>query len=660
VIPELGTLALAFALVFSLLQSGLAFAGAARARGRWIGASARAAIAQGAAMLVAFACLAASFVDNDFSVQAVARHSNSSLPAFYRFAATWGSHEGSMLLWSTLLAAWSAAVVAATRAQAAVPRARVLGVLGVVAAGQLAFVLGTSNPFARLFPAALEGRDLNPLLQDPGMAIHPPLLYMGYVGCAVAYAFAMAGLGEAAPDAAHRRSTRRWAACAWAFLTAGIALGSAWAYRELGWGGWWFWDPVENASLMPWLAATALLHALAAPARRGGPRAWAPALAAAAFVLALGGTFLMRSGVLTSVHAFAVDPARGVFILALVGVAVAGSVIAIGRASWRATATSPSAPSPSAPSAPSAASAAAPPPAVRDALMLAHVLLMTVACASVMLGTLYPLAFEVLGIGRLSVGAQYFETVLLPVVVPVALLAGWAPLLAPALRRWPQAARAAAAPALVAAAVCALAAWRVPGWSPVALTGVFCAAWLAAATLAAFVAHARRAGLPGASRAGAVALAHLGLAVFVAGITVAKSRALEQDVRLAIGESAALGDLRFTLTGFGPVPGPNYDAVRATVAVTRAGAPVATLLPEKRVYRAQPGTPMTEAAVDAGVAGDIYVSLGEPSGPRAWTLRLQTRPLVGWIWAGCALMAAGGFLAAFLPRRSHGTFPSAQ
>jgi cytochrome c-type biogenesis protein CcmF len=638
-LPELGNFALALALTVALLQALVPLAGAATGRVRWLAVAAPASLAQALLVAVAFAILAACFVGNDFSVLAVARHSNTQLPAVYRFAATWGSHEGSLLLWTLMLALWTAALALSGRNLTRAAHARAVAALGLLSAGFLVFTLATSNPFARLFPAALEGRDLNPLLQDPGMALHPPMLYMGYAGFGIAYALAMAGLADGGFDAALLAAMRRWAARAWACLTLGIALGSWWAYRELGWGGWWFWDPVENASLMPWLAGTAMLHALPAARRRQAMLGWAVVLAVATFALSLLGTFLMRSGVLTSVHAFATDPLRGVFILGFVAVVVLGSAAML---AWRPTRLLGPAPAQGASGAVDAGAPEAGGVLGRESMLLANTLLLAVACGSVLLGTVYPVAVEALGVTRLSVGPPYFESVLLPVFLPLALLAGVGP-----LARWrggsaADALRRLAPPAIGATAACASIAVLWPPWSPLALAGLWLACWIAAATVAG---AARSRGKAAGAGTWAMRIAHLGLAVFVAGVTVVKSRGTEHDVRLARGQAVTVAGVEFALTGFDEVAGPNFAAVRAEVRVSRDGRPLATLHPEKRVYHAQPGTPMTEAAVQAGVFGDVYVALGEPAGPDAWTLRLQLKPLVGWIWGGCVLMAAGGLLA---------------
>jgi cytochrome c-type biogenesis protein CcmF len=633
VIGELGHFALIVAFVLALLQGVLPLAGAQRGVGAWMALAAPAARAQFGFVVVAYACLTAAFVGHDFSLAVVASHSNTLLPTPYRVAAVWGGHEGSMLLWVLMLALWTVAVTFAGRRLPPAFGARVLGVMGLLSSGFIAFLLFTSNPFARLLPAPTEGRDLNPLLQDPGMVLHPPLLYMGYVGFSVAFAFAIAALLSGRLDAAWAKWSRPWTTLAWVFLTLGIALGSWWAYYELGWGGWWFWDPVENASFLPWLAGTALIHSLAVTEKRGAFRSWTVLLAILAFSCSLLGTFLVRSGVLTSVHAFATDPARGVFILGFL-VLVIGSALAL--FAWRA---------------PRVGLGAGFSALSRESLLLANNVLLAVAAASVLLGTLYPLLLDALGLGKISVGPPYFEAVFAPLMAPAVFLLGIGPLLrwreaplAPLLTRL----RWAFAVSVVAGVATAL----LGGGSALSALGVSLAAWVAATTLAALLERVRpERGAPLAQLAllpraqwGMLA-AHLGVGVFVFGVTMVKSFEAERDVRLAPGESATLGAYTFRFDGAGAALGPNYRAVRATVQVSRDGRPVATLHAEKRLYAAQ-GSPMTEAAIDSGLTRDLYVSLGEPVGPTAWAMRLQVKPFVDWIWGGCALMALGGLLAA--------------
>ncbi len=633
---ELGHYALALALALALLQGVAPLLGAARERhAAWMALAVPAAWLQLAALALAYTCLTQAFIDTDFSVKLVAEHAHTSLPLVYRITAVWGNHEGSILLWALILAGWGAAVAWRTHALDEATRARVLGVMGLVGAGFLLFVLFTSNPFARLADAPLQGRDLNPLLQDPGMVIHPPLLYMGYVGLVVPFAFALAALMAGRLDAAWARASRPWTLCAWAFLTLGIALGSFWAYYELGWGGWWFWDPVENASFMPWLLATALLHSLAVSEKRGAFRAWTVLLAIGGFSLSLLGTFIVRSGVLSSVHAFATDATRGLFILALLA-AVTGGSLALFAARF-----------------PAAARGGPVAPLSREALLLVNNLLLVVATAAVLLGTLYPLVIDALGLGKLSVGPPYFNAVFLPLMMPALLLMGVGPLVRwqrDHLPRLAQALRGVVLLALAAAALLPLALARV---EPGLLVGLTLALWIALATAWQALqrwrqapqhgAWARLRALPGGQHA--MVLAHLGVAVFVAGATLVTHGQQERDVRLLPGQSLDLGGHRYTLSEVAALRGPNYRAVQATVAVTRAGEPVATLRPQRRVYDSL-RMPMTEVAIHRRLSRDLYVALGEPLGDGSWALRVHHKPWVNLIWLGATLMALGGGVAA--------------
>ncbi|HRD95647.1 MAG TPA: heme lyase CcmF/NrfE family subunit [Rubrivivax sp.] len=630
-IPELGHFALAVALAIGLVQATLPIIGAARRVSPWMALARPAAQAQFVFVALAFACLMVSFIGNDFSVVNVASHSNDELPLPYRIAATWGSHEGSMLLWVFMLCGWACAVSLLSRRLPLAMVARVLGVMGFVSVGLLLFILLTSNPFARLLPPALDGRSLNPLLQDPGMVIHPPLLYMGYVGFAVAFAFAVAALLAGRFDAAWARWSRPWTTAAWLFLTLGIAIGSWWAYYELGWGGWWFWDPVENASFMPWLAGTALLHSLAVAEKRGAFKAWTVLLAIAAFSLSLLGTFLVRSGVLTSVHAFATDPARGVFILGFLFLVVGGSLALFG---WRAG---------------TVGFAGRFDRVSRESLLLSNNVLLSAATGAVMLGTLYPLALDALGLGKISVGVPYFEAVFVPLMAPVVLLMGVGP-----LARWKQASVVEIAqqlrwPALASVAAAALLPWWAGRWSPLVAFGLLLAAWVVTSSAVVVLQRARG----GAGQLlrqprsfwGMVA-AHLGVGVFIVGVTMVRGYETERDVRMSVGDSVSVGAYRFTFLGSSERPGPNYIAARGVVDVQRTdggGAPF-TLYPEKRLYKTQ-GMPMTEAAIDAGLTRDLYVSLGEMLDEKTWTVRVYHKPFVGWIWGGALVMALGGLLA---------------
>jgi cytochrome c-type biogenesis protein CcmF len=635
-IPELGQFALALALAVALAQAIVPIAGAARGDAAWMALARPAAQAQALLVAFAFGCLTYAFVVNDFSVAYVAQHSNTKLPLHYRVAGVWGGHEGSLLLWALMLGVWMLAVSVFSVHLPEDMVARVLGVMGCVSAGFLAFMLFTSNPFDRLLPAAPDGRDLNPLLQDPGMVFHPPMLYMGYVGFSVAFAFAVAALLSGRLDAAWARWSRPWTTVAWTFLTLGIALGSAWAYYELGWGGWWFWDPVENASFMPWLIGTALIHSLAVTEKRGSFRSWTVLLAILAFALSLLGTFLVRSGVLTSVHAFAVDPRRGVFILGLFALLIGGSLALY---AWRTS---------------RIGLGGSFEPVSRESMLLSNNVILIAAAGSVMLGTLYPLVLDALGAGKISVGPPYFETVFVPLMAPALFLMGVGP-----LARWKKASLPELAVVLRWALVVSLATglllpFAAGDWSALVGLGLALAVWIAASgavSLRERLRHVDRgahawARLRSAPRSYyGMLLAHLGVAVFVVGVTLVKGYESEKDVRMQAGDTVELAGYVFRLQGVSDVRGPNYVAAQATVDVTRNGTPVTTLYPERRLYTVQ-RMPMTEAAIDPGPTRDLYVSLGEALDANTWLVRVQHKPFVDWIWGGCLLMALGGLLAA--------------
>jgi cytochrome c-type biogenesis protein CcmF len=636
VIPELGHFALAIALALALAQGVLAFTGAATGRAALLATSRPLAAGQFVFVAGAFAALAACFVGNDFSVVNVATNSNSKLPAAYRFAASWGSHEGSMLLWTLMLAGWTLAVAIFSRHLPQRLVARVLGVMALVSAGFLLFMLLTSNPFDRLLPPAEDGRDLNPLLQDPGMVIHPPMLYMGYVGFSVAFAFAIAALIEGRLDAAWARWSRPWTTAAWCFLTIGIALGSWWAYYELGWGGWWFWDPVENASFMPWLVGTALIHSLAVTEKRGTFRSWTVLLAIVAFSLSLVGTFLVRSGVLTSVHAFATDPKRGVFILIFLVIVIGCSLALF---AWRA---------------PRVGLGGGFAPVSRESLLLANNVLLTVAMAAVFLGTLYPLFLDALNLGKISVGPPYFDTVFFPLMAPAVFLmavgpvASWKRAELPGLwtrLRW------ALGVALAAGIVIPFAMGR---FSFMVALGLCLAIWVVGATVVQLRVRLAAATQPTVfaklraqpAHWWGMTIAHLGVAAFIVGVTLVKGYETERDLRMQPGDKVAIGGYEFAFKGTREVPGPNYAAMVGDFEVRRAGSTelVREMHPEKRIYHAS-GQTMTEADIDTGLLRDLYVSLGEPVGDGAWGVRVYHKPFVDWIWGGCFLMALGGFVA---------------
>ena len=636
-IPELGNFALVLALLISVAQGTLPLWGAQRGVASWMRLARPAAQGQAVFVAIAFGCLTYAFVQNDFSVLYVASNSNSALPLQYRVAGVWGGHEGSLLLWVLMLSLWTMAVSVFSSHLPEDIVARVLGVLGLVSVGFLSFMIFTSNPFDRLLPAAMDGRDLNPLLQDPGMVIHPPMLYMGYVGFSVAFAFAIAALLSGRLDATWARWSRPWTTVAWSFLTLGIALGSWWAYYELGWGGWWFWDPVENASFMPWLVGTALIHSLAVTEKRGSFKSWTVLLAIFAFALSLLGTFLVRSGVLTSVHAFAVDPKRGVYILGFLALVIGGSLALF---AWRAH---------------KVGLGGRFEVVSRESMLLTNNVLLVVAAGSVLLGTLYPLFIDALGLGKLSVGPPYFETVFVPLLAPALFLMGVGP-----MARWKQAQVPELAARLkwalaVAVAVGLLLPLTMGRWTPLASFGLILALWIAASSSVNLITRLKQSSGNGVmakmrmqSRSYyGMLLAHTGMAVFVVGVTMVKSYESEKDVRLTVGESVELGGYTFKFDALNDVKGPNYVAARGTFSVTRSGAPLTTMYPEKRIYNVQKN-PMTEAAIDTGFTRDLYVSLGESVGTgnvETWVIRVQVKPFVDWIWGGCVLMALGGFLA---------------
>ncbi|HEX7639986.1 MAG TPA: heme lyase CcmF/NrfE family subunit, partial [Burkholderiaceae bacterium] len=633
-IPELGQVALLLALAVALILGTLPLLGAARGRADWMSLARPAARAHGLLVAVAFLCLAASFVRNDFSVLYVADNSNTALPLWYRIAGVWGGHEGSLLLWVSMLAAWMIAVAQFSGRLPLAFVARVLGVMGLVSIGFLLFMLTTSDPFDRVVPVPLDGNDLNPLLQDPGMVAHPPMLYMGYVGFSVAFAFAVAALIEGKLDATWARWTRPWTTAAWSCLTIGIMLGSAWAYYVLGWGGWWFWDPVENASFMPWLAGTALIHSLAVTEKRGAFKSWTVLLALLAFTLSLLGTFIVRSGVLSSVHAFATDPRRGLFILVFLGIVVGAALLLY---AWRA---------------PTVGLGARFALVSRESMLLGNNVLFVVVCASVLLGTMYPLLLDALGLGKISVGPPYFEAVFVPLMVPVVALMALGP-----LARWKEASlpsllhrlRWAAVATVLGALGTGLAAGRL---SLEATLG-FLMSWWIAASIATDALERVRAGNPSQPVLARMRqwprslvgmwLAHLGVAVFALGVSMVRTYEVEQDLTMAFGSTAHVGGYDFRFVDLHEVHGPNYEAVQADMLVTHDGRLVATLHPEKRVYRVQ-RTPTTEAAIQPGLTRDLYVSLGEMVQPNTWTVRVHVKPFVDWIWGGCLLMAFGGLL----------------
>src|SRR5690554_1928308 len=630
-VPEYGQLAL----IISLFVAGLQFivpAVGLRLKSEWIMAYARPlAIAQATFLIISLIILGYGFVHDDFSISYIANNSNTQLPYFFKISAIWGAHEGSLLLWIAMLGAWGMAVAMFSRSLPLEMIARVLSILGLVSVGFILFIVETSNPFARSLPnIPLEGADLNPLLQDFGLIIHPPMLYMGYVGLSVAFAFAMAALIEGRLDAAWARWTRPWTTAAWVFLTLGIALGSWWAYYELGWGGWWFWDPVENASLMPWLVATALMHSLAVTEKRGLFKSWTVLLAIFAFSLSLLGTFLVRSGVLTSVHAFASDPERGVFILGLLVFWVGGSLLvyavkahnvtSFGRYKWLS----------------------------RETFILFNNLLLVVACLAVLLGTLYPLIIDFAGLGKISVGPSWFNTMFNPVVVLLAIVLPF-----DAMANWKSDEFARLAKANIIAITIALiiglsASSMMAGefnWQVV--LGVTVGTWVIAGSLADMWKKSRGQlnRIPKLNRSyQGMILAHIGVGISIVGVVMVSHYSIEKAVRMSAGSEAVLGDYRFELVKFGHIEGPNYISDAAEVDIFKEDKHIKTLVPEKRRYNAS-GQVMTEAALQVNLWRDLYVSLGDKLPDGSWGVRLQVKPYMRWVWLGAIFMSLGGLLA---------------
>ena len=634
-IPELGQVALILALLVAILQFALPLWGAQRGNAALMAVARPAAYAQLSLVLLAFVLLSVAFARQDFSVLYVANNSNSLLPMHYRITAVWGAHEGSLLLWALVLSLWTGAVARFSRSLPPEVISRVLAVLGLVAIGFISFMLFTSNPFERLLPAAVEGRDLNPLLQDPGFIIHPPMIYMGYVGFSVAFAFAIASMLDGRMDRAWVRWSRPWTNVAWAFQTLGIVLGSWWAYYELGWGGWWFWDPVENGSFMPWPVGTALLHSQAVTEKRGSFRNWTLLLAIAAFSLSLLGTFIVRSGVLTSVHSFAADPARGVFILVFLAIIVGGSLLLYALRTPPANDGKPFA------------------PLSRETLLMINNLLFSAAAAMVLIGTLAPLLFEALNLGRISVGPPFFGLQFGILMAPVVLLMPFGP-----FTRWQREYANRYLPllrfALTAAVLALVLAWLLgDAFTLKSYAGVGLSIWIIAGTLRYAWQRLKSTASLNGETAGML-LAHLGLGVFVAGVLLVESLGVERDVALAPGASSEINGYRFEFQGVERVQGPNYRADPGDLRVFDGDREIARLHPEKRAY-ASGGQIMTEAAIDPALHRDLYVALGERLDARgdgatvatnSWSLRVYVKPFVRLIWLGGLLMMVGGFVAA--------------
>ena len=634
-IPEIGHFAVIIAWIIAMFQAVVPLYGAHQGQFRLMSLARPAAYTQFLFLSIALVLLGYCFATNDFTVKYVANHSNSYLPIYYKISAVWGGHEGSLLLWAWVLSAWTAAVARFSQALPLAMVSRVLGIMGWVAVGIYAFMILTSNPFDRTLPHfPVDGGDLNPLLQDFGLIVHPPMLYMGYVGFSVAFAFALAGLLSGQLDSAWARWSRPWTVVAWAFLTLGIALGSWWAYYELGWGGWWFWDPVENASLMPWLSGTALMHSLAVTEKRGVFKAWTVLLAILSFSLSLLGTFLVRSGVLTSVHAFASDPSRGYFILVLLALVVGVSLLifairaqALKRESQYQLVS-------------------------REMSLLGNNLFLVFATGVVLTGTLFPIVFDAFDLGKVSIGAPYFDTYFVPATILLMFLMGVGPQMnwkhfdTSRLRK--PSVLIGAMSLLLGAAFLWLSDWHFLWSVYLALVSVLWVVLFTGWDLYLKVRNAKAGMLAGFRRLSlsyhGMVVAHLGIAMMVLGIAFVASYDVERDVRMAKGDSVNIGGYEFVFNGVRDVRGPNYNAVQGDFSVSLDGRSIAELMPEKRNYFVQRSV-MTEAAIDPGFFRDLYVALGEPIDDGSWAVRIYYKPFMRWVWLGALVMAVGGAIA---------------
>ncbi len=628
-IPEIGQMALVIALALAIVQTLFPLVGAQTRNLTWMALARPAAIAQFGFVALAYGCLTYVFLTHDFSVLYAAQHSNSKLPAIYRISGVWGAHEGSLLLWALILNGWTLAVALRSGGLPRDMAARVLGVLGIVSIGFLLFMLLTSNPFERVVPAPADGRDLNPLLQDPGLAIHPPMLYMGYVGFAVPFAFAIAAMLGGRLDAAWARWSRPWTHVAWLFLTLGIALGSWWAYYELGWGGWWFWDPVENASFMPWLVGTALIHSLAVTERRGLFKSWTLLLAITAFSLSLLGTFLVRSGIIVSVHAFATDPTRGFFILAFLAVVVLGALILY---AWRA---------------PSLDSDAGFSMLSRETFLLLNNVLLVVAATLVLLGTLAPLIIELLNGGKISIGPPWFEVAFMVPMIPLIVLLGMGMHTAWRIQdkgAWWSVLKL---PAIAAVVLGVLLPLMFYGRTSLLLAvGCATALWIIMSSLIQPIRSWRRTeGSAGITRSAlGMSVAHLGMGFFVLGVTIVSAFGIESDRAMRIGETLEVGGYAFEMQELRNVEGPNYSAIEAAIEIRKDGEFVGTVRPQKRQYLVKKDW-MTEAGIFAAWNKDLFVALGDQLGNGSWSVRVQYKPMIRFIWIGALIMALGGLIA---------------
>ncbi|MGI9220050.1 MAG: heme lyase CcmF/NrfE family subunit [Woeseiaceae bacterium] len=628
-IPELGHFSMIAALALALCQGILPLVGAHREDAMLMSVARSAALGQFLFVVFAFVCLTWSFLQSDFSVAYVASHSQLALPTIYKISAVWGAHEGSLLLWIVIMAAWTVAVGRYSRNLPEAFSARVIGVLGLLSVGFLLFTIFTSNPFDRLEIAPPDGADLNPLLQDPGLAIHPPLLYIGYVGFSVAFAFAIAAMLSGNLDQKWAKWTRPWTTMAWLFLTVGIALGSWWAYYELGWGGWWFWDPVENASFMPWLMGTALIHSLAVTEKRGLFKSWTLLLAISAFSLSLLGTFLVRSGILVSVHAFATDPERGYFILAFLGVVIVGALILYAMR------------------APELDSTAGFQLSSRETFLLLNNILLVVAAAVVFYGTMMPLLYDVMGLGKISIGPPWFEFAMLLPMLPLVFLLGAGMHAAWRAQPFKALAKRLRVPAILAVVVGVALPGFVYGRSGLMISiGVIASVWIMLSSLLEPIRSLRRAaGATSITRATlGMSVAHFGVGMFALGVTLVSAFNIETDQAMRTGDAVDVAGYSFELTEIRNAEGPNYQAIEGRVHIRRGESLIAEVLPQKRQYLVQKNL-MTEAGIDAGWNRDLFIALGDPLGDNAWSVRIQYKPMIRFIWLGAFIMAFGGLIA---------------
>ena len=632
-VAEFGHFSLIIALFIALMQTVIPQIGASIKNQLWMSCARPLVLAQSLFILLSFICLVFLFINDDFSVRYVAENSNTLLPDRYKISAVWGAHEGSLLLWVLILAFWSLAVSMFSSKLPIQLVARVLAVLGFISVGFYLFMLFTSNPFDRSLPYFLtEGADLNPLLQDVGLIFHPPILYMGYVGLSVAFAFSVAALLNGTIDSAWARWVKPWTLIAWMFLTLGISLGSWWAYYELGWGGWWFWDPVENASLMPWLVCTALIHSLSVTEKRGAFASWTLLLAIMAFSLSLLGTFLVRSGVLTSVHAFATDPTRGIFILIFLIVVIGGSLLLFAfRGPTKKSSSKFSSLS-------------------KELFILANNLILIIITAVILLGTLYPLIADVLGWGKISVGPPYFNLFFVPLTLLLGLLMPVASIL-----RWKKTPRLNIlkyfnGPLILSVIIGGSFPLMYESYEPIAVVSIFISSWIILITLR-DIGHkssTKVSILDGLKRIKisywGMVTAHIGVAICIIGVGLTSAYSIQRDVRMLPGETISLANYQFEFVTIEPYEGPNYIADQATVLVTKKNSTIALLKPQKRRYFSS-GQTMTEASIDSSIFRDLYIALGEPLQGDAWAIRIYIKPFVMWIWIGALFIAMGAVLA---------------